>query len=420
MLNRTIAPPFVKSASFQLPSPTTIDLSNGVKLHVIDGVQQDIIKIECVFRSGKWFESKIGQSHFTAQMIERGSATKTSAQLAEFFDYYGAHIEISPGLDFTSIALYSLTKNLHQVLPGFMEMLKTPTFPEHELKHMKDVFIENLKVNNEKSSFLASKALRRNLFGLTHPYGNSIEPNDVKSLNSDDLRNFFESHMNPSEVFIVSKSNMSTLDYLAEIFSSFPKNKRAIQKSLDMSGSNVFFEKINKANSVQSSVRLGKKTISRPHHDYFDLLFINHVLGGYFGSRLMKNIREEKGLTYGIQSSVNSLMHESFMAIGADVNKENEELIFKEIEHELVKLQSQEIEESELNAAKGHFIGGLQSETSNPFSVAEKVKAIKLFSLPANHYQNLVQRVDSVTPSELINVANTYLKGDTFFKVAVG
>ena len=132
--------------------------------------------------------------------------------------------------------------------------------------------------------------------------------------------------------FIVSKADKPTIDYVVNSLSVFSSKHESKTRESIRESSQPFYEKINKANSVQSSVRLGKKTISRNHPDYFDLLFLNHILGGYFGSRLMKNIREEKGLTYGIQSSINSLMNESFMVIGADVNKENESLIFREIE----------------------------------------------------------------------------------------
>jgi len=419
MIDRRIAPPFVKSATFLLPRPATFQLSNGVRLHSIEGVQQDILKIELLFKAGKWFESKIGQSHFTAQMMERGTATMTSAQLAETFDRYGAHIEITPGLDFIAISLYSLTRNLDRVMPAFLEMLKAPSFPEHELSHMKKVFLETLRVNNEKNSFLASKALRKNLFGSTHPYGSSMEQEHVNSLTAADLRHYFEECIIPSEIVVVSKGDPATIESVVGFMSSFastPSNTRVHVSP----ASQPFFEKINKANSVQSSVRLGKKTISRSHKDYFDLLFLNHILGGYFGSRLMKNIREEKGLTYGIQSSVSALMNESFMVIGADVNKENEGLIFEEIRKEIFDLQTREIEEGELESAKGHFAGGLQSETANPFSVAEKVKTIKLFSLPEEYYQQMLDRVYEITPQELLRTAQLYLNDNEFYKIAVG
>lgn len=420
MLNRKIAPPFLKSTSFLLPNPKTFQLTNGINLHSIEGVQQDIIKIEFIFKAGKWFESKVGLAHFTAQMIERGTTEKTSSQLAEFFDRYGAHIEISPGLDFTSVALYSLSKNLQLVFPAFLQMLMTPSFPENELRQMKDVFIQNLKINNEKNSFLASKALRKNIFGSNHPYGNSIEMEDVGNLNRLDLLKYFEEYLVPSEIFVVSKGDKLTIDHVIKnVLLTHLKSQSKNEGSSGQSP-NPFYQKIDKPNSVQSAVRLGAKTISRTHPDYFNLLFLNHILGGFFGSRLMKNIREEKGLTYGIQSSVNSLMNESFMVIGADVNKENEALIFQEIKNELIELQTIKIEESELDAAKGHFTGSIQSDTANPFSVAEKIKTIKLFSLPDNYYQTLLDRVYSITSEELRITAQSYLKDDNLFKVAVG
>ncbi|MBK5278458.1 MAG: insulinase family protein [Bacteroidia bacterium] len=419
MLDRKIAPPFLKSTSFILPNPTTVQLTNGINLHFIAGVQQDIIKIEFIFKAGKWFESKVGLSHFTAQMMERGTTEKTSAELAEFFDRYGAHIEISPGLDFTSIALYSLSKNLHQVFPAFSEMVRTPTFPESELRHMKEVFIQNLKVNNEKNSVLASKALRKNIFGSTHPYGSSIEQEDVNNLNRTDLFQYFNEYLIPSEIFVVSKEDKSTMDYIiksADVFLSPHTRDKILPRQL----SSPFLQKKDKSNSVQSSVRLGKKTISRNHSDYFNLLFLNHILGGYFGSRLMKNIREEKGLTYGIQSSLNSLVNESFIVIGADVNKENETLIFQEIKNEITQLQTIKIKDEELEAAIGHFTGSLQSETANPFSVAEKIKTIKLFSLPDNYYQSLLEKVYSINSNQLLSTAQSHLNEDELFKVVVG
>jgi zinc protease len=420
MLDRKIAPSFIKSTSFLLPSPKTFQLSSGLNLHSIEGVHQDIIKIEFVFKAGKWFESKAGLAHFTAQMIERGTSRKTSSQLAEFFDRYGSHIEISPGLDFTSIGLYSLTKNLHHVFPVFLESLISPSFPESELRQMKDVFIQNLKVNNEKNSFLASKALRKNIFGDKHPYGSSIEMEDVGNLNRSDLLQYFEQYLIPTEIFIISNGDKNTIEYIVNNISiGDSKSRSKYEATLDQTTKPIF-QKIDKPNSVQSAVRLGVKTISRAHPDYFNLLFLNHVLGGFFGSRLMKNIREEKGLTYGIHSSVNSLMHESFFVIGADVNKENEDLIFEEIRNELIDLQNIKIGESELEAAKGHFTGSIQSDTANPFSVAEKIKTIRLFSLPDNYYQTLLERVYSITPEDLRTTAESYLKDNNFHKVVVG
>jgi zinc protease len=171
---------------------------------------------------------------------------------------------------------------------------------------------------------------------------------------------------------------------------------------------------------VQSTIRKAKKSIGKMHHDYIDALFLNHILGGYFSSRLMKNIREDKGLSYGISSSLHALKNDSYLVIGADVNRENLNLTFEEIRKELKQLRTEKIEEEELNLARNHFIGSLQLEITTSFAHADKIKNIILFNLSPQHYQNMINRVEAITAENLIQVANQYFSEDSFVEVAVG
>jgi zinc protease len=154
--------------------------------------------------------------------------------------------------------------------------------------------------------------------------------------------------------------------------------------------------------------------------DYFDVLLLNHIFGGYFGSRLMKNIREEKGLSYGIYSSIHTLQNDSYLVIGSDVNKENLELTFDEIRKELYRIRTEKINSDELETARNHFIGSLQSEITTPFAHADKLKNIILYNLPQNYYQNLIKRLDSLTSNDLLNTAEVYFNEESFYEVAVG
>ena len=171
MLDRKTAPRHAEINSFHLPSPEIYTLSSGVPLVVFRGVSQHVLKIELVFKAGKWVESKNGLSYFTAQMLEKGTATKTSFEIADFFDRHGASIEISPGFDFVSVSLFSLTKNITKVLPLFLELVTSSVFPDDELTLQKEIFNQSLKINNEKTSYVASKLIRQHLFGKSHPYG---------------------------------------------------------------------------------------------------------------------------------------------------------------------------------------------------------------------------------------------------------
>jgi predicted Zn-dependent peptidase len=165
---------------------------------------------------------------------------------------------------------------------------------------------------------------------------------------------------------------------------------------------------------------MGKRSVTRSHKDYVAVLFVSHILGGYFGSRLMKNIREEKGLTYGISASLHALKHDSYLVIGADVNKENTRLISEEIRTELRSLRTDFISSYELETARNHFIGSLQSEITTPFAHADKIKTIRLYGLPPDHYSSMIRIIEDMTPSEIARISEMHLHEDSFFETAVG
>ncbi len=419
MLDRSTAPSHAEINSFNLPAPEIYHLSSGVPMIMLRGVAQRIIKVELIFSAGKWFESKKGVSHFTALMLEKGTITKNSFQIADFFDRHGASIEISPGYDFVSVSLYSLTENISKVLPVFLELLSTSVFPENELILQKGIFNQNLKVSNEKTSFIASKLFRQHLFGDTHPYGMSIEESDVNQLDRLDLSDFFTHHFSLTKVFVVGSID-------DDIFKLLSSELLIIQYDAKNKGIPSFFvsenispEYVEKDNSVQSSLRLGKGTINRSHIDYPALVLLNHIFGGYFGSRLMKNIREDKGLTYGIYSSLNNLRNATFVLIGADVNRINKDIAINEIKNELSLLCNKPIGTQELLMAKNHLLGSLQLEIANPFSVIEKIKTIHLYGLDDSFYNNLFIKILDLNNISLQRAANDHLGGN-LIEVAVG
>ncbi|MDH4058347.1 MAG: insulinase family protein, partial [Cyclobacteriaceae bacterium] len=144
MLDRRLAPPFVKSTSFHLPDVTRHHLENGINIIHLKDIQQDVIKLDVVFPAGKWFETKPEIAHFTAQMLDKGTKTKTSAQIADFFDRYGAHIELTSNFDHATVSLYSLTKHFGELYPVFLELLTIPAFNSDELIQLKENFIQSL------------------------------------------------------------------------------------------------------------------------------------------------------------------------------------------------------------------------------------------------------------------------------------
>jgi predicted Zn-dependent peptidase len=417
MLNRTSAPAFSKNFSFNLPQPEIIHVNDGLDFIFLNGLQQNVFKLEFVFKAGKWWETKNGVSHFTTTLLEKGTNNKSSSEIANLLDYYGAQIEVAPGYDFSSVSLYGLRKYFDQILAVFWELITSPSFDQPEFDLQKDIFIQSLKVNNEKNSFVASKVIRKNIFGEDHPYGRAIEEGDVNQLTKGDISKFFTNYFQPCSVFLIGNFKDSQIKSLVEKISFNVPNQEATPFSINSGASN---ETIIKTESVQSSIRLGKRIVNRNHPDYFALLLINHILGGYFGSRLMKNIREEKGLTYGIYSSLHPFKNDCLFSIGADVGKDKKELALSEIKQELHKLSEQAVSMEELTTAKNHFLGSLQLEMANPFSSLDKNKNIYLNQLGNDYYKNLFSAINSINTKSILTTANEYLTTHDLFEVCVG
>jgi predicted Zn-dependent peptidase len=417
MLDRSAAPPFVKATNFILPGIQPIRLKNGCSLFINGGVQQDILKIEMFFPAGKWHEPRHGISHFTSNMLERGTKTMVAAELAEAFDGLGAHIEIVAGFDLTTISLYALKRNWQQAFAIIMDMLLEPTFPEGELALMKSIFLQNLKVNLEKNSFVAGQLIRKNIFG-NHPYGTSLTEKDVTPIGTKLLKQFYSGRYSPFVVFVTAPSSIRPGDFerALEPFGA-PLNNFPNAGDSQIARHE---EHVDKPDSIQTSIRMGKRSLRLSHKDYAGLSLLNHVLGGYFGSRLMKNIREEKGLTYGIYSSINSLQHDSFFVVGADVNKSDRDLAVDEIRKEIRHLREEEISRNELEIARSHYLGALQLELANPFSLTDKYRDIYTNQLPEDYFTTLFNEVSSLDSQTLMRLANEYIKEDSLCTVTVG
>ncbi|WP_276373215.1 pitrilysin family protein [Chryseolinea sp. H1M3-3] len=419
MLDRTIAPPFQRSTSFELIQPEKKTLKSGAEAYFVLGGTQEVSKVEIIFPAGRWVEKVWGAAYFASNLLSKGTKKKTSFEIAHLLDLYGAHLEIHPGLDHISVSIYLLNKNFEPAISLFLELLTESVLVQPEIDLLKSIYLQNLKVNYEKTSFQASRLVRKNLFGEGHPYGKELDEADVEKVDRDSLLEHYNEFFKKATILVSGKVSEKNQRIIENAFSSFEFNK--IDR-IDFTNKDLNYTRhvVAKEGSVQSSIRLAKRAISKTRPDYADALFLNHILGGYFGSRLMKNIREDKGLSYGISSSLHSLKHDGYLVIGADVNNENVELTFDEIAKELKRVRTEKIGEEELDIARNHFIGSLQLEITTSFAHADKIKNMVLFSLSPQYYQNMISRVGAITAEELLEVANRYFQEDSFVEIAVG
>lgn len=418
MLDRSIAPPFQRTTQLTLLTPQQINLKKGSDLYVLRGGTQEVVRLELIVPAGRWYEPYLGVSHFTATQLDKGTHHKSSYQLASLFDDYGAHLEITPGNDFITLTVYALTKNVREVVAVLLELITEANFPEQELVQGKSIFLQNLKVSEEKTSYVAGKLFRKEIFG-DHPYGRELDAAAVEAIDRKVLQHYQQQQLVNFRAIVAGNVSDALVKELARVLEQLPTNEMG-EKEMTHSVPDATTYYQPKEGSVQSTIRYGKRTINRQHKDFFDLIFLTHVLGGYFGSRLMKNIREEKGLTYGIHASVQSLKRDAFFVIGADVNRENRELTIQEIQNEMSKLATEPVPANELEAARNHFIGSLQSEVTNAFAHGDKFKTILLNNLPSDYYQQMINRIDALTANDLQLTAAKYFVPSSFTEVSVG
>ncbi|MDP4679318.1 MAG: insulinase family protein [Cyclobacteriaceae bacterium] len=420
MLDRTIAPPAEIISSPKIQEPITHHFSNGSPVYVINAGDQPVVKLEIRVQSGICNELQPGLSWITAKMLSEGSSKKKATEIAELFEFYGSFIDINPGFDNTSIAIHTPKKFFEDSVSLLAEIIFSPTFPKKEIDILKTNKVQQLRINNEKTNFIASRKTREALFGMKHPYGKSLSESEVEGLLKEDITNYFGSsfYIKP-EFFLSGLVSEIELNILKKYFDH--GNTGGIKKDKIFVGSEYSKEIfVEKPDSLQSSIRLAWKIPDKSHTDHFKIMVLNEILGGYFSSRLMKNLREDKGYTYGVHSSPVYLEMDSFLLISADVKAEHTSDAIMEIHKEIDILKNSLISDNELETVKNYIAGSFLTSISSPFQLMEKFKAIHSHNLNYSYYEDFFQSLKDVTAIELLDAANGYLNKESLRTIVVG
>ncbi|MGI4728268.1 MAG: M16 family metallopeptidase [Janthinobacterium lividum] len=421
MLNRTIVPEFRGIDELTLIRPQEIQLDNGCKIFSFNSGGQELVRLEWIFNNLNFNPAKPLSNAAVNSLLTEGTNTRTSAQIADEIDFYGAFLQVEYGADHSQITLYTLNKHLAATLPVIKDLLVNAAFPEKELQ----IYIRNqqqkLQVSLKKNDVLG----RRNFNKALYPgsiYGFSAEAEDFAQINQDDLKLHFEQQYQPANCTLVvaGKVNESTLAIISEEFSNWQNRITADFTRPDVKKADPEFIFIEKPEALQSAIRLGFASINRTHPDFPGLQVLNTVLGGYFGSRLMANIREDKGYTYGIGSALASSKKTGTFFIATEVGAEVCRAAVQEIEKEINLLKTVLIEDDELSLVRNYMMGSLLGSLENVFSHADKFKNVYFPGLDYDYYELYTKTVQQITPEQLKDLANKYFDWEGFTKVIVG
>ena len=418
-MDRRIAPPYFQADHLDLLFPEKISLQNGVDLFLLRAAKDESIKLDIDWHAGSRYQRKLLMATFASKLIMSGTNSRTSMQLSEEIDFYGGYLSKSVDKDNGSVTIYALNENITPIFDTFSDAFDNCTFPQDELEKERSVALNQFRVNSQKVKDLCRRAFNKALFG-TSPYGQVAEEPDFERINRDDIVDFYADFYKGTRptIFLVGQVEDRLIDQLNEwskgIKNHLPDN--ALQ--LDKQKTGLIHE--TKEGALQSAVRVGRLLFGKNHPDYFNFQVLNTVLGGYFGSRLMANIREDKGYTYGIGSGIAVMQNAAYFFISTEVAAEFREKTIDEIFHEIDRLKNGLVADDELMKVKNYLLGEFLRQCDGAIPMMECFKNIYHYDLKYTYYTDFIKAINACTAQDLMDLANKYLIRDEMVVVTAG
>jgi len=408
---------------FTFPDPEVVKLDNGIPVYLLSAGTHDLTKIEFLFKAGSWFEDKALVSKFTNKMLKEGTKSLSASQIHETIDYYGAHLEVTSDKDMAYVTLYSLNKHLNHLLPVLKEVILEPVFPEKELATRIQNKKQEFLINCEKVKYIARWKFNELIFGASHPYGKFFGVEDFDKLACSDLADFHKNNycIKNCKIIVAGKIHAELISSLNRIFgnyndcSSFINNKPNYLGHIDQHQIHI-----KKDKAVQSAIRIGKVFVNKIHPDYLKLKVVNTILGGYFGSRLMTTIREEKGYTYGIGSGISSMQHAGSFFISSEVGADVTNNAIEDIYNEIKILQEEKVPPKELDLVRNYMLGNLLRSMDGPFALAESLKSVLEYEMNVSFFQDFIGTIKNISAEEIRDLAQKYFERETLYELKVG
>lgn len=425
MLNRKIQPHIVDAADFNLHLKpyTFFTLDNGIPVYAIHAPEQEVTLIEWVFYAGNAHEKENMTASAVNYLLRNGTKNKTALAINEHFEFYGAYLSRNCFNETSTVKLHCLSKHLTQLLPVVHELFTESIFPEEELAIYKQNQKQSLEVNLKKCDFVANRLIDEYLFGFTHPYGRYASMADYDNLERNNLIRFYDNYyINGKCILFVAGNLPDDIEALLnKSFGSLLCNKQTAE-TINYNNnpeSKKIHSIINDENGVQGAVRIAKPFPNRHHPDFINAQVLNTIFGGYFGSRLMSNIREDKGYTYGIHSYHQNHIHESAWMISTEAGRDVCEATMTEIFKEMKRLCDEPVEKEELHLVKNFMIGSLLADLDGPFQIISRWKNYVINNLDENYFNNSISSVKNITAKDLQALANKYLQPEEFYRLIV-
>lgn len=425
MVNRKIAPKTKDAIDYTLELKTCQKflLDNNVPVYAIDAGAEDVLQLELVFHAGNWYESTNLLAAATNHLLKNGTTSRSAFDINEHFEYYGSYLNRNCYSETATVNLHSLTRHLKELLPMVREIITSSVFPQEELDIYRQNMKQKLEVNLNKCDFIANRLIDEYLYGFGHPYGRYSSAEAYNALQREQLEGFFRNNYvnGHCTIFAAGKLPADIAEQLNANFGDLPLNQNAVPvvEHAIIPATEHKYRISNDSNAVQGAIRIASDFPNRHHPDFTKAQVLNTVFGGYFGSRLSGNIREDKGYTYGIYSYLQNHVQRSAWMISTEAGAEVCEATITEVYKEMERLRNEPVGDEELLLVKNYLIGTLLGDLDGPFHIIGRWKSMLLNGLDDDYFDKSVATIKSITPGEIQQLANTYLQPEKFYELVV-
>lgn len=423
MPDRKKAPAIVDAVDFhlQLKPADRYKLDNGVEVVSVNAGAEEVLSLEWVFYAGNWFEDQNLVAATSNFLLRNGTSKRTAFQINEHFEYYGSYLNRACYNETATITLHCLNKHVKELLPVVRELITDSVFPQEELDIYRQNMQQRLKVNLKKSDFVASRQIDAYLYGETHPYGKFSRLEDFNSLQREQLQAYYERFYRKGNfiLFAAGKIPEDLPVLLNRYFGDLSAEPIVVGPRLKEPATEKKYRLSNDPDGVQGSIRLARQFPNRHHPDFVKAMVLNTLLGGFFGSRLMSNIREDKGYTYGIHSYLQNHIHDTAWMISTEAGKDVCEATITEVYKEMQQLREEPVDEEELLLVRNYMMGSILGDLDGPFQIIARWKNIILNQLTEKYFYESIHTIRSITAEEIRELARKYLQPEDFYELVV-
>lgn len=405
----------------KLPAIDFHVLSNGIPVYILSGGTQEVVKLEIVVDAGRPYEKIRTASRTISNLLKEGTISRSGEEIASQLEFYGASFNTSSDIDTCKISLYCLSQYFEQTIEIIVDMLSNASFPETELALFKNNMKQRLEIDLLKNDVIAYRALTESLYGDDHPYGYNSTYENYNALKREDLVSEFSAMYGADrcKIFLSGKISPKIIEALNRAVENYSSKSSRSMTQLDKTIPPIEKIRLESPRPYQTALRYGRRLFNKKHEDYAGVSVLSTLLGGYFGSRLMTNIREDKGYTYNIYAGIDAMVHDGYFYISTEVGNEYLEDTIVQIKKEIDILQSEIVPTQELTMVKNYMAGNYLSMLDGPLKSSRVIRNVICSDLELSSFDKIITKTLTISGEEIRDLANKYLNLSDMTEVIV-